>query len=387
MSHKNRNSPSDPDDTGAVVSWVIVLILMFAFPPVGLLLLILKMRSYAKPARFPVSRTDAKPAAAVSQPSSPASAKKPDENRKRNSLDKKSGRFISIVLLLISAALFIIGANTIAGAARDIWGAGINRWPEFWLGAFYFTGGFISFFSRNIVTRRLGRYRNHYAFISGRGIVPISDIAQAAGHSAKAVKRDLQTMIDSGYFEPGAYIDNELDSLVLSAEAAKAVRKSARSAQDDTVQPGVPPENRYMSALTEFRALNRSIADVAISAKIDRIEELTGKIFRIVEENPEKESQIRRFNSYYLPTTLKLLRSYSTLEKQGINGENIAATKENIGRILDQLEIGYEQQLDQLFRTDAMDIAADITVLEDLMQQDGLTGEKSGFMTMAEGSR
>ena len=386
MNYNKRNTPSDPDDTGAIVSWVIIFILMFAFPPVGLLLLILKLRSYAKPVNSPVQRKDAHSAAAVNQHSQMSSSRKPAKTQTRHALDKKSGKFISIVLLIIAAALLITGANTIAGAARDIWGAGINRWPEFWLGVFYFIGGFISFFSRNIVTRRLGRYRNHYAFISGRGIVPISDIAQTAGLTVKAVKRDLQTMINSGYFEPGAYIDNELDCLVLSTEAAESARKSARALHEVTVQPDGPPENRYMAALAELRALNHTIADVAISGKIERIEGLAGKIFRIVEENPEKEPQIRRFVNYYLPTTFKLLRSYSMLEKQGIKGENIMAAKENISRVLDQLETGYEQQLDQLFQNDAMDIAADITVLENLMQQDGLAGDKSGFKTMTEGS-
>jgi 5-bromo-4-chloroindolyl phosphate hydrolysis protein len=90
--------------------------------------------------------------------------------------------------------------------------------------------------------------------------------------------------------------------------------------------------------------------------------------------------------SYYLPTTLKLVRSYATLEKQGVKGENITSTKKSIGEILDTLSVGYEQQLDQLFKSDAIDIAADINVLENLMQQDGLTGEKSGFQTAA-GSR
>jgi len=90
--------------------------------------------------------------------------------------------------------------------------------------------------------------------------------------------------------------------------------------------------------------------------------------------------------NYYLPTTLKLLRSYATLEKQGINGENITSAKENIGRILDTLATGYAQQLDQLFESDVIDIAADINVLENLMQQDGLTGEKPGMRVMESGS-
>jgi len=86
--------------------------------------------------------------------------------------------------------------------------------------------------------------------------------------------------------------------------------------------------------------------------------------------------------SYYLPTTLKLVRSYATLEKQGIKGENIVGTKQSIGNILDTLLTGYEQQLDKLFKSDAIDIAADINVLENLMQQDGLVSDKQEFQVL-----
>jgi hypothetical protein len=267
-------------------------------------------------------------------------------------------------------------------AATNIWGGGVvTRWPEFWLGVFYFLGGFISLSSRNIVSKRLGRYKAYYAYIHGRDVVPMSSIAMTSGLKLKTVRRDIQNMINEGYFDAGTYIDKELDSLILCGNTAEEIRKAATSF-DDMPRTDDAANNHYMSILSELRELNRSIADITISGKIDKIEELTAKIFRIVEEQPEKKNQIRRFESYYLPTTIKLIRSYSTLEKQGVKGENIMATKENIGRILDTLATGYEQQLDQLFRSDAMDIAADISVLENLMHQDGLASDKADFKTM-----
>jgi hypothetical protein len=76
--------------------------------------------------------------------------------------------------------------------------------------------------------------------------------------------------------------------------------------------------------------------------------------------------------SYYLPTTLKLLHSYETLERQGVDGENITAAKQDIARVLDTLADGYEQQLDRLFRADKLDITSEINVLENMLKQDGL---------------
>jgi len=297
--------------------------------------------------------------------------------KERTPLEKKSGKSVSVILLLIAIALFILGANTIAGAARDIWINGLNRWPDFFLGLFYVAGGFISFFSRNIGVKRLARYKRYHAFVSGRDLVPLQEIAQSAGLPMRVVKRDLQAMINEGYLDRDAYIDNDLDCLVLSATAADDMRRSAADTVDEPRQSDIKkPENQFMAIISELREISGVISDVSIYDKAVKIEGLAAKIFRIVEENPEKLPQIRRFMDYYLPTTMKLLRSYATLEKQDIRGENITTTKESIERILDTLVKGYEQQLDQLFKSDAIDIAADINVLENLMQQDGLTETK-----------
>ena len=308
---------------------------------------------------------------------------KVNTKKARTALEKKSGKSVAVILLLISIALFILGINTIAGAARDIWGNGIYRWADLCLGVFYFVGGLISFFARNVGVKRLARYKRYYVFVSERSIVPLDEISLAMGLSQRIVKRDLQTMLNEGYLNQGAYFDSQLNCLVLSAGAADDLR---RSTEDQTDLSGSAKAsesgNQFMDIILEIREVRGTIIDASISDKTVLIEEYTAKIFRIVEENPEKLPQIRRFMDYYLPTTIKLLRSYSTLEKQDIRGENITSTKENIERILDTLVKGYEQQLDQLFKTDAIDIAADINVLENLMQQDGLTENKSELKTM-----
>ncbi|MCL2124863.1 MAG: 5-bromo-4-chloroindolyl phosphate hydrolysis family protein [Oscillospiraceae bacterium] len=313
----------------------------------------------------------------------------------RSVLDKKSGRAISFILLIISTALIILGANTIAGASRDIWINNLNRWPDFLLGVFYFFGGLVTLFARTVGVRRLARYKRYYQFVSGYDAVAIGDIARATGRSERVAKRDLQAMINDGYLGWDAYIDSKRNYLILTAAGAEEVANSMGGIWDSVSNAATPgtqsasssggasvasndgqPQNQYMAIMLELREINNSIADVVISEKVDKIEELTGKIFRAVEDSPEKLPQIRRFMTYYLPTTQKLLRSYATLEKQGIKGENITTTKDSIGRILDTLASGFEQQLDQLFSSDAIDIASDINVLESLMQQDGLTGDR-----------
>ena len=72
---------------------------------------------------------------------------------------------------------------------------------------------------------------------------------------------------------------------------------------------------------------------------------------------------------------MRILRSYARLEAQGVEGENISAAKERIEGMMDQVMEGFEKQLDKLFSSDAMDIAADVQVLENMLKKDGLSGD------------
>jgi len=59
---------------------------------------------------------------------------------------------------------------------------------------------------------------------------------------------------------------------------------------------------------------------------------------------------------------------------QGVSGEHIGSTMRKIEDILDAVVAAYEKQLDSLFSEEAMDISADITVLEGMMEREGFSG-------------
>ena len=127
-------------------------------------------------------------------------------------------------------------------------------------------------------------------------------------------------------------------------------------------------------AISELRRLNDAIPDEKISAQIDHLEEATGKIIDHVIDNPAKKPQISRFLDYFLPTTSKLLNAYDRMDSTGISGSNIDATKQKVEKMLDTLCTAFDKQLDALFGDDALDISTDITVMENLLAQEGLSG-------------
>ena len=128
-------------------------------------------------------------------------------------------------------------------------------------------------------------------------------------------------------------------------------------------------------ALSEMRRLNDSIEDETISAQIDHLEEITSKIIDQVIKEPSKLPQIRRFLNYYLPTTLKILNAYDRMDAAGVSGDNIDSTKQRVERMTGTIVKAFDKHLDALFGAEAMDISTDITVMENLLAQEGLAGE------------
>ncbi len=134
-------------------------------------------------------------------------------------------------------------------------------------------------------------------------------------------------------------------------------------------------------AMEEMRRLNTSIRDPAMHSEISRLEDVCGKILAQLRAEPSRLPQARRFLDYYLPTTLKLLRAYERMDAQGVSGENIDGTMARIKEVMGTVVDAFEKQLDTLFDTEAMDVSADITVLQNLLRREGLIDDALREMT------
>ena len=143
-------------------------------------------------------------------------------------------------------------------------------------------------------------------------------------------------------------------------------------------EPADPLLQERDRALSELRRLDENIEDAKLSAQIVHMEEVAGKIFELVAEDRAKLPQIRRFLNYYLPTTLKLLNAYDRMGGAGVEGSNIDGTMGRIDAMMDRVVQAFDRQLDALFANEALDITTDITVLEQMLAQEGLSGPQLG---------
>lgn len=160
-------------------------------------------------------------------------------------------------------------------------------------------------------------------------------------------------------------------------------KKAAYEPEYTQPEPEKKPEPSYgpeidaiiaegRTAQKEMGRLYGSIRNAEVRAKINKIMEISDKIVQDAIHDPSDVPQIKRFLSYYLPTTIKLLNAYDRMGNQGIQGENISGSMRRIEDMLDAAIAAYEKQLDSLFANQALDIETDIQVMNSMIMREGL---------------
>ncbi len=332
--------------------------------------------SQARPSASPQNRPSggAEGSHMVSRAAESDAKKKENIPKAAPAREKKSDNKVRTALLIVGIVLIGIGVLRLALGGDTIFGI-IS-------GVLTALGGVGLFGYRGFLKKRENRFKLYAAACEGQEYLLIADLAKKAGISPQKCRSDLEAMLDRGLLPSNAYIDHGEGILVLKPGASPQQKKNA-----PVTEPEEDNEDRYKAILRRIRKLNDDIPDEGVSRRIDEMEDLTSRIFKAVQDKPEKEPQIKSFMSYYLPTTLKLLSSYAEFERSGAAGENITSAKAEIERILDTLVDGFRKQLDKLYESDAMDISSDIDVLETMLKRDGLTGEGSPFNVSQQGQK
>ncbi len=121
-----------------------------------------------------------------------------------------------------------------------------------------------------------------------------------------------------------------------------------------------------------IKKANDEIPSEELSSDIDEIEKLTGEIFNYAIENKNDKQTLRRFFSYYLPVTLKLLQSYVDLEKIPLQTQQVIDTKKEIADMLGKIKTAFATLYEQIMQAKAMDISTEISAMENIMTSEGL---------------
>lgn len=380
---QNRNGQKN--DLGYWIAAIILLMSGIA-APIGFLMIVLKLLGGKQRGRHPYYvQQDGQThmgARTTGGAFSTQSGAEPDAQRRKtepgrpdpaSALERK-GKRLAILGGVLSALFALVVLSGLGDAAYWLL-AGETRWflEELidLLPLLCCLGGGLGCLWAGLRKRKQARrYRSYLAMIGRRQSISVSSLASAAGRPAAKVREDLEDMLNDGMF-PSGFLNYGGDMLVLSGEG---LPESAPVQPKQEAPKSTQTEENAI--LAEIRAVNDAVANEKLSAQIDRIGVITAKILDYQKSHPEKAPQLHSFLSYYLPTTLKILRAYGQLEAQEISGTNISAAMSRIEGMMDKVVEGFEKQLDLLFQGDAMDITTDVEVLERMLAKDGLSDQQ-----------
>lgn len=293
------------------------------------------------------------------------------------------GRIAGGVVLLVLAAVFLLISGALMMMEVGLW---VWVFPAvlFLLGIIVTTGG--------ISRLRLAKSFDLYVrVLKGKLFIDIKTLAAYAHKTEALVLKDVRKMLSCGWFLQG-HLDHAGSCLMISDQVYEQYLATMKNVQQQsaTAKGQKQPDNKDTPSpevqavmdkgqeyLEQIRACNHKIPGEEASQKIFRMELLVQKIFQQARLHPENIPDLRKFMEYYLPMSIKLLTAYQELDSQPVQGENITSSKLEIMRALDTLNVAFEKLLESLFRDTVMDISTDISVLQTLLAQDGLTD--SGF--------
>lgn len=234
---------------------------------------------------------------------------------------------------------------------------------------------------------RVSRFKTYRKTLGQKTHCTLEKLARSVSKSVKFVRKELTGMIDQGLFLEG-HLDKEQTMLITSHETYRLFESSRlqleqrqrEQALETAKQQANPMDSRLREVLdkgnafiAEIRRCNDAIPGVEISAKIDRMEAIVRRIFDRARTNPEIVPDLKKMMDYYLPMTVKLLNAYADMDAQPVQGENILSSKREIEATLDTLNLAFEKLLDNLFADTALDVSSDISVLQTMLAQEGLT--------------
>ncbi len=210
-------------------------------------------------------------------------------------------------------------------------------------------------------TLRVRRFRQYARILGDRTFCQLEELAVQIGRDKQFIVDDVRKMIAQGMF-PQGHLDDQETCLMITDESYQQYRITMdeyrkREEQERRAVEAVAKESQYQENerikrekkakkkkeretkdsiydneaidrellnaykegkgyLDEISKVNKEISETQISKKVSHMEVVIRRIFKQVQTHPEQLEEIRRFMEYYLPTTLKLVTTYSEFDAQ-----------------------------------------------------------------------
>lgn len=234
-----------------------------------------------------------------------------------------------------------------------------------------------------------GRLAAYHRALDGRSSCRMEELAAAVNRSVPATAREVGRMASEGAFEE-MYLAPDKSRLFTSRAAYGAylaaceARRETAAEREEQAAPagggeaqgdGAPAgAQRALEQFLDGLAAERAkLADAQMDERVQRMAAQTRALIEWLRAHPQDEAAVKRFTGYYLPTALKLLRTYNEVGAQ--EGGAASQIRRDVAGLLDTVNEAFGRLRDGLLQDTAMDVSAEIAAMETVLTQDGLRGD------------
>ena len=285
---------------------------------------------------------------------------------------------VALIFLVVTIGIFggVGGAAGAVGAVFTLFSLGV-------------TAAFVALaMSGRKGIQKMQRYIKYRSVLMKKSFASVKELAEAVNVPEEKVVAELKELTAMGFFKQGHFdkkettfiCADEIYRLYQQSEESERIRRQEE--EERMKQAGYIPEevrelldkgNEYVKMIHQA---NEKIPGAEVSEKLDRMENIVARIFVEVQKNPSLAGNLNMFMDYYLPTTTKLMDAYIEMDSNPMQGDNIQKSKKEIEGTLDTINDAFEALLDSFFKEKALDLSTDISVMKNMMRQQGLTPDE-----------
>jgi hypothetical protein len=217
----------------------------------------------------------------------------------------------------------------------------------------------------------------------------VNELAAGTGRTPKLIRKDIRDARQKN-MAPDLWTDEKMLNVILGMDAYQRFLENENSRKQQELEeknratrlnnPAMAPIEEFRkegaAAILQIHTANDAIKDEVINRKLSSIENVILAIFDYIENHPDNLPDVRKFMQYYLPATLQLLERYRQYHEMALQPTAVQKARKEIEAALDMIGTSFNNLLDNLYHFEALDVRADIGVLENLLNQEGLTGNQ-----------
>lgn len=180
-------------------------------------------------------------------------------------------------------------------------------------------------------------------------------------------------MIEFNQYFPEAYktLSNRTKTATFIKPEQKKVEPVSKPQQ--TVEPEVSASKSYIDLINEY---NTTIPDEKLSEALYSTTAMLKHLDILQTKYPKSNHKLDKLYKHYLPILLEILKNYVAVVNAHADKEEVAAVKQKLMKTIILINEAIKNITSSLFDEEVMNLSADMTVLENILKQDGLVSDE-----------